>query len=96
MQGKNLSDNIDIPIALKKVIRTCTRHPISHFISYEKLSPRYRAFTTDLSEKEIPKNIQEALETPEFHALKKNETWELPDLPEGKQLVECKWIFNVK
>ena len=29
-------------------------------------------------------------------ALKRNSTWELSDLPEGKQPVGCKWIFNIK
>ena len=29
-------------------------------------------------------------------ALQKNETWELVDLPNGKKLVGCKWVFAVK
>ena len=29
-------------------------------------------------------------------ALQKNETWELVDLPSGKKLVGCKWVFAVK
>jgi hypothetical protein len=30
------------------------------------------------------------------HALEKNKTWELVQLPEGKKAVGCKWIFTVK
>ena len=26
----------------------------------------------------------------------KNNTWELVNLPEGRKLIECKWIFKVK
>ena len=29
-------------------------------------------------------------------ALKKNETWELVNLPSGKKPVGCKWVFAVK
>ena len=29
-------------------------------------------------------------------ALQKNKTWELVDLPIGKKLVGCKWVFTVK
>jgi hypothetical protein len=32
----------------------------------------------------------------EHRALQRNETWELIDLPPGKNVVDCKWIFTVK
>jgi hypothetical protein len=32
----------------------------------------------------------------ELEALKKNKTWELTDLPKGKNTVGCKWIYSVK
>lgn len=32
----------------------------------------------------------------EMTALDKNVTWELVNLPTGKQLVECEWIYTVK
>ena len=31
-----------------------------------------------------------------MEALQKNFTWELVPLPEGKKMVECRWIFTVK
>ncbi|KAK2992349.1 hypothetical protein RJ640_016803 [Escallonia rubra] len=43
---ENSSDSIsvpyndhDIPIAQRKGVRSCTQHPISHFVSYDNLSP---------------------------------------------------------
>ena len=53
---------------------------------------------------EIPKNVQEALQVPtwkkaiseEMRALKKKYTWEVMDLPKGKTIVICKWVFIVK
>ena len=32
----------------------------------------------------------------EFSALKEHNTWKLVDLPEGKNLVGCKWVFKLK
>lgn len=32
----------------------------------------------------------------EISALEKNGTWDLVMLPQGKQVVGCKWVFKVK
>ena len=32
----------------------------------------------------------------EIEALEKNKTWDLVDLPIGKKLVGCKWVFTIK
>ena len=32
----------------------------------------------------------------EFSSLQKNNTWELVDLPPGRELVQCKWVFKTK
>ena len=32
----------------------------------------------------------------EFISLQKNNTWELVDLPLGRNLVQCKWVFKTK
>ncbi|KAL6331881.1 hypothetical protein AAG906_020228 [Vitis piasezkii] len=69
-----------------------------------KESEPCRAFTTNLDRIQIPKNIQEALEIPEWReavmeeirALEKNGTWEVMTLPRGKKPVGCKWVFIVK
>ncbi|KAF7808226.1 sacsin isoform X2 [Senna tora] len=92
------------PIAKPKGVRSCTLHPISQFVSYEKLSPKFQAFVSNLDKEVIPTNIHEALQHPrwkeavneEIKALQKNETWELTHLPPDKHPVGCKWIFNIK
>lgn len=71
-----------MPIAWRKGVRSCTQHPIRNFISYGKLSPSFRAFTTSITEIQVPWNIQEAFECPnwkanvnkEIQVLKKNGT----------------------
>ena len=32
----------------------------------------------------------------EFSSLKKNNTWELVDLPPRRKIVQCKWVFKTK
>ncbi|KAL0560616.1 hypothetical protein IC582_001025 [Cucumis melo] len=39
--------SLDIPIALRKGTRSCTKHPICNYVSYDNLSPQFRAFTTN-------------------------------------------------
>ena len=32
----------------------------------------------------------------DFISLQKNNTWELVDLPLGRKLVQCKWVYKTK
>ena len=45
--------DLDGPIAIRKGVRKCTKHPIYNFMSYEGLSLEYRTFTTNVSSAEI-------------------------------------------
>ncbi|KAL5580295.1 hypothetical protein UlMin_012737 [Ulmus minor] len=98
------NDDMFLPIAVRKDKRTCTQHPISKFVSNHRLSPTFKSFVSQLSTIEIPKNVNEALDNPnwkeamleEMRALKRNKTWEIVDLPKGKKPVGCKWIFTLK
>ncbi|RVW97657.1 hypothetical protein CK203_028060 [Vitis vinifera] len=86
--------DLDLPIALRKGVRSCTIHPISNFVSYHRLSSSFSAFTSHLSSIEIPKNVQETFGDPrwkaavveEVKALIKNGMWELVTLPKGKRI----------
>ncbi|KAA0035929.1 Cysteine-rich RLK (RECEPTOR-like protein kinase) 8 [Cucumis melo var. makuwa] len=96
--------SLDIPIALRKGTRSCTKHPICNYVSYDNLSPQFRAFTANLDFTVIPKNIYTALECPEWKnavmeemkALEKNRTWEIYALPKGHKTIGCKWVFSLK
>ncbi|RVW83269.1 Retrovirus-related Pol polyprotein from transposon RE1 [Vitis vinifera] len=105
--GEVLIPNIDdstLPIALRKGVRRCTDHPIGNYVTYEGLSPSYRAFVTSLDDTQVPNTIQEAFKISEWKkavqdeidALEKNGTWTITDFPVGKRPVGCKWIFTIK
>jgi hypothetical protein len=81
-ESRILYPDIDDPVAVRKPVRSCTKYPMSNFISYSNLSSSFSAFTSKLSSVEIPKNVQDALEIPkwreavleEMRALEKNKT----------------------
>lgn len=98
------SKDSDLPIAVRKGVRECTKHPIYNFVSYHGLSNKYRAFVASLDQTQVPKSIQEALTIPKWkaaveediRALEKNGTWKITELPPGKRPVGCKWVFTIK
>ncbi|XP_031256086.1 uncharacterized protein LOC116114071 [Pistacia vera] len=89
-----------LPIALRKGVRECTKHPIAKYLSYHRLSSQHKAFVSNLSKQFVPRTIKEALEHPdwklavfeEMNALLKNKTWEVSELPSGKKAVGCEWL----
>jgi hypothetical protein len=90
------------PEYLKDYVRP--RHDIANFISYKYCSPSFQSFIASLDSSSIPSHWELAIKDPkwrdamldEMRALEKNETWELVDLPQGKQTVGCKWVFSIK
>ncbi|KAA3466546.1 Cysteine-rich RLK (RECEPTOR-like protein kinase) 8 [Gossypium australe] len=79
----------DFPIAIRKGVRQCTKHPIEKFAGYNALMPSFQAFTATLDKEQIPTSIAEALKDPkwrraveeEIGALEKNATWTVTTLP---------------
>ena len=67
-------------------------------VSYDKLSPNFRSFVIALDKTRIPRDIQEALQDPKWKATVKEEVQALKksNLPQGKKMVGCKWIFSIK
>jgi hypothetical protein len=104
---------LHLSIAQRKEIRLCTlkgstapstSHPISDFVSLDKLSSALKAFTTSLHSAIVPCDWKTAMQDPmwkatmfeEMRALTKNETWEIIPRPTGKKTIGCKWVFTVK
>ena len=95
------NDDQDLPIIVRKWIKECTNrplYPLTHFLSFKKISPSHRAFLVSLNTISIPTTVSEALTNEkwkqamnvEMEVLKKNKTWELVKLSAGKKPVGCK------
>lgn len=78
--------------------------PLSDSISLDHLSSSYKSFILSISHTPEPKTYKQAASSEcwqkamgqEIQALEQNHTWELTDLPPGKQLIGCKWGYKVK
>ena len=78
LENKNSSDDrvehegnpgdLELPIALRKGVRSCTQDPISNFLGYSKLSPKFKLFTTNLDNIAIPRDIYHALQDDRWNA----------------------------
>jgi Reverse transcriptase (RNA-dependent DNA polymerase) len=83
---------------------TEAKYPISNYTSTVSLIAPLQNFANQLSSIKIPGKLDEALSEKnwvdamesEMNALKKNGTWEIVDLPEGKETVGCKWVYTIK
>ena len=82
------NDDQDLPIAIRKGITECTNqplYPLTHFLSFKKISLSHKAFLVSLNTISIPTTISEALTNEkrkqamnvEMEALEKNKTWDI-------------------
>ena len=60
------NQSLELPIAQRKGIRSCTSHPTQRYISYSNLSTKYRACVTALDKISIPGSIYEAMKVPQW------------------------------
>ncbi|KAK0599083.1 hypothetical protein LWI29_002191 [Acer saccharum] len=58
--------DLDIPIAIRKGVRSCTSHPIAKFMSYHRLSENYKAFSSSLALHEDEKRPRAGLTRLQF------------------------------
>ena len=93
-----------LPIALRKGKHTCTSHHIAQFVSCDHLFPSLCAFTISVTTVCVPNSVSEALFVPcwrqatveEMTTLHDNGFWKMVQLPCGKAIVSCRWVFIVK
>ncbi|XP_075096561.1 uncharacterized protein LOC142174629 [Nicotiana tabacum] len=96
------------PIWMKDFVSLNVHHdvnyPISNYLSYENISPKYQAYISTFSTTTEPNSYAEAVRDPrwvdaiksEIEALENNNTWEVVSLLEGKIIIGCKWIYKIK
>jgi hypothetical protein len=86
--------DLDLPIAICKGKCIRTGHPISEFVSFDRLTP-FKAFSLLISSLVVPKSYKEALShsiwrkamEKEMHALDFNHTWDLIPKPTRTSIV---------
>lgn len=84
-----------MPIALRKDKRAYPSHPMSNFVTYNRVSPIIYSFLSSYSE------VIEALNHPrwrcaikeEMSTLVQNDTQSLVSMPAEKSVFGCRWVF---
>jgi Reverse transcriptase (RNA-dependent DNA polymerase) len=79
-------------------------YSISHYVSFEALTPAYKAFMTSLHSNSIPCDWRKEMQDPkwkkvifeEMRTLVNNGTWDIISRPSDKNTVGCKWIYSTK
>lgn len=79
-------------------------YPISNYVSCDKFSASQRAFLAAITDAYEPTSYAEAVKdkrwrnamTGEVTALEDNDTWDITDLPPGKKVIGCRWIYTIK
>ena len=87
--------DLHVPIAIRKDKCSTIAHLISHFVSYDHLSPSFRSSALFISTESIPKNYQEALLLLHWKAVMDDEmealvscgTWDLITRLAGTRLI---------
>ena len=71
LSSPDVDDQLDWPIALRKGVRQCTRtplYPLSHYLSFDRLSTPYQLFLTRIESDSIPHRLADALASPHWKA----------------------------
>ena len=81
-----------------------TPYPLSSVLCYDNLNPLFQSSILAYTIETEPKTFKQAMASEmwrgsvsaEFEALEQNGTWDVESLPEGKNVVGCKWIHTIK
>ncbi|CAN0825128.1 Retrovirus-related Pol polyprotein from transposon TNT 1-94 [Linum grandiflorum] len=85
-------------------VATTQVYPITKYLSYEKMSANHAAYLSKITTQEEPRSYAQAAMhshwrkamKAEIDALIANGTWELVNPPNGKKIVDCKWVYKIK
>lgn len=95
------------PIWMKDYVTQSSKshcHSQSNYVSYDNVSHKYKAYLSAFSTEVEPRTFEEAVKDTrwihamqqEVQALEENGTWKIVELPKGKNIVGCKWVFKIK
>ncbi|XP_075095503.1 uncharacterized protein LOC142173754 [Nicotiana tabacum] len=88
----------------KNKVHNVALYPISDYLCYDQLSQACKSFMAKVSALTEPQNFTEASRNKrwveamkqEIKALEDNMTWEIVDLPKGKNTIGSKWVYKIK
>lgn len=79
-------------------------YPIEDFVSCDRFSDNHRIYLAAVADNVIPQHYSQAVLDPNFRGAMKHEiialedsgTWTVEDLPPGKKVLGCRWVYCIK
>ncbi|CAA7039177.1 unnamed protein product [Microthlaspi erraticum] len=92
------------PTSQSSSVQGTSLYPLSHYISDDSFSPGQRAFFAAITARDEPKHFKDAVRIKvwnnamrtEVDALEQKRTWDICDLPPGKEALGCLWVYKTK
>lgn len=85
-------------------IHATSCYPIEDFISCDRFSKSHRIYLAAVTDNVVPQHYSQAVLDPNFRGAMKHEivaledsgTWTVEDLPPGKKVLGCRWVYCIK
>ncbi|CAA7023525.1 unnamed protein product [Microthlaspi erraticum] len=92
------------PSSHSSTVQGTSLYSLSHYISDDRFSPGQRAFFAAITAGDEPKHFKDAVAIKvwndamgiEVDALEQKRTWDIYDLPPGKEALGCLWVYKTK
>lgn len=77
---------------------------IANFVLYENFSKPHKAFIAAVASNDETTSFEQAVQDQnwrdimqkEIKSLEENGTWNIEDLPNGKHVIDSKWVYKIK
>lgn len=87
-----------------RAVQGISQYPLSQFISDSDFSPGHLAYMAAVAAGVEPKHFKEAIGQEvwddamyvEVDALEELDTWDIVDLPPGKEAIDSQWVYKIK
>lgn len=95
-EGEDNEEDIEVNVGGRYPVRYRKQKQFPDFVCFSVSVDDQEPNTFKAAMSSANKNLWKKAVKDELDALERNQTWDLVDLPAGKNLVQSKWVFKIK